>query len=322
MKKILLFLGCLVALPVWAQDTFKGEDFDNQSEIIVQNAYETNRCQAVRIAPRWYLTAAHCVMSQCYNQSCDIIVNMLQGDLYASAIVHHNETKHKRVFPHPDYKDGKIKSVRTDLALILFDPAKTDYFFKLTPINKELSRREFNKLLKEVNYSEQRQRWDTLEHGYAKLYAVSNAMNRRVLKTVAVPDLKSDTQLIGSEFYYFDKLKHYIGLDIGVDKGLSGAGVVVPGGGIIGIVSTVTGQEQPSENKNAQWGQKKKNKYFLFTPINHDNEQFIKLHLTAAESQFIVPMDPKVAEITEAQLENVFADFASAEKNNIISEKK
>lgn len=322
MKKI-LFLAMLAALPVWAQDTFKGEDFDNQSEITVQGADGISRCQAVRIAPRWYLTAAHCVVSQCDNQSCDIIVDMLQGDLYASAIVHHNELTHKRVYVHPDYRDGKIKSVPSDIALILFDPKKTDYFFRLNSANKELSWSEFKKLLKHPLYSEQRDRWAALEEGHTKLYVVSNALDRRVLKPIAVPDLKTDTQLVGEGFYYFDKLKHYIGPNMDVDKGMSGSGVVVPGGGIIGIVSTVAGQGASAPaGKQTAAEKKKAGQYFLFTPINHDNENFLRAHLNYVEKQYIVPMDPKIAEITEERLENVFGDFAAAEQAGAIADKK
>ena len=332
MKKILLFLGCLAAFPVWAQDAFSGEDFDNQSKIIVQDEYDASRCQAVRIAPKWYLTAAHCVMAKCDKKSCDIIVDMLQGDIYASAVVHHNESTHKRVFIQQDYKDGKIKSVRADLALIFFDPAPADYFFKLSAINKELSWTEFNKLLKQPGYSEQRERWQALENSRAKLYVVTNAMDRHVLQPIAVPDVSTDTQLVGTGFYYFDKLKYYIGPDMGVDSGLSGSGVVVPGGGIIGVVSTVAGQGTSKKDAEKVQGA---NKYFLFTPINHDNEEFIKGVFNMAKSApkswnitsvgklpQLVSMDPKIAAMTEERLEEIFPDFAAAQEKGAIADKQ
>ena len=316
---------CFTALGAGAQEGFKGENFDNQSQIIIQDDKEAKRCQATRIAPKWYLTAAHCVRPFC-DKECMVVVDMLQGEVYASAVVRHKDG-HARVFVPPTYHPGMGKSIRSDIALIFFDPPEEDYFFQVTRTGQELSRAEFNKLLSQSEYADQRAQWNALERSRAKLYTVNNSVSRKLLTPVAVPDLRDETQLVGSGFYYFTALHYYIGPDLGIEKGMSGSGVVVPGGAIVGVVSAALSRgpivwynekDEPAGQINGD--------YFLFTPISGENAAFIQAKMKSVSSPgpfpYIVPVDGQIAEQTTAKLQEVFGQFKSADEVLAVEEKK
>ena len=308
MRKILPFLVCLAALSVWGQENFKGKDFFNQHEIIVQGGGESSRCQAVRIAPKWYLTAAHCVLPQC-EKACDVVVHLLQEDVYASAVVHHKENTHERVFAQGNHIDDKLKNVGSDVALIFFDPSKSDYSFEMPSLNKKLGWSEFTKWLKQTGHNDY---WESLEKRCAKLYEIPNAMDQHVLKPIAVPDIATDTWLSGTGFYYFNQLQHYIGPDIGVNHGMSGSGVVIPGGGIIGVVSSSLIRESSEQSGKAE---SVGDGYFFFAPINQVNRDFIWSVLSSAVSSpgrlpEILSASPQIAVPTDVRLEEVFGSFA------------
>ena len=310
MKKFLILGLFVCALPLWGENHFKGEDFDNQSEIIVRGAGESSRCQAVRIAPKWFLTAAHCVSPQC-DKACDIQVNLLQGDVYAAARVHHHENTHKRVWVQSSHEDDKLKSAGSDVALFFFDPAKSDYSFELPALNKKMGWKEFTKWLKQTGHSEY---WDTLQGSCAKLYTIPNAIDQRVKQEIAVPDIAAGTWTSGTGFYYFNSLQHYIGPDIGVSHGMSGSGVIVPGGGIIGVV--VSSLTQEDSHPSAEMLESGPGGYFLFAPINQKNRDFIESVLNGSgisspgKMPEIVTAGPGIVIPTDAKLEDVFGGFA------------
>ena len=124
MKKI-LFLSFLLFFSVGAraaqdEPVFFAEDFLNQSVITVQNDRSGQQCHAVRILPKWYLTAAHCVRPYC-DKACTVTFHLLQGPLQAMADVPHASSDPK-VFTPRQYHLDDAKNVRYDVALIRFDP--------------------------------------------------------------------------------------------------------------------------------------------------------------------------------------------------------
>ena len=95
-------------------------------------------------------------------------------------------------------------------------------------------KKDFLKTLNKSEYAEQRAQWQALASARPKLLVVPDESARHVRQPLAVPDLRSgsiffrDSQT--ADFYYFPQLHHYMGGNFGVEKGMSGGGVVLPGG--------------------------------------------------------------------------------------------
>ena len=94
MKKIFLFLLCFALSPyLIAEVSFvnvkneesynSAKDFTNTYEINLNkhNTGELVKCQAVRLARNWFITAAHCVKNAC-ESGCSFQARLLVGPNY------------------------------------------------------------------------------------------------------------------------------------------------------------------------------------------------------------------------------------------------
>ncbi len=93
------------------------EDFYHTFEYYISGGGQNSKCQATRIAPRWFATAAHCVKELCAS-SCEIRMDLLDTPVSAMAEVQHS-AKNPSVFVHPGYKKEQL--VKGDFALIRLD---------------------------------------------------------------------------------------------------------------------------------------------------------------------------------------------------------
>ncbi len=333
MKKILLGCMLLFGAGLQAEQTpvFFGEDFANQSVLFTQNSKGSKQCQGLRISSKWYLTAAHCVRPYC-DKECQITVQLLQGPLQASAVLRHTAVA-PRVFVPPAYRPGSGRGIRTDLALIRFDPAEEDYFFYETASKQALDKGSFIKRLNASEYADQRGQWQALENARPKLLSVNNSVSRRILFPLAVPDLREGGIFFkqsAGDFYYFTELRHYMGPNFGVEKGMSGSGVVLPGGDVIGVVSASlnnTGKLVTyNENDEPVGSVPYSSDYFLFTPISRQNAAFIRATVNsfheAGPGPRIVSINSHYAEPSPAKVQEVFSDIASAEEVVSVKERQ
>ena len=323
MKKILICLFCGVSLCATAKEepAFFAEDFANQSMIYVQGDKTSQSCQAVRILPEWYLTAAHCVSPVC-NRQCQIRVQLLSGELDVSAIVKH-QTGTPQVFVPASYHGAETRSIRADIALIHFNPSEEEYMFLDVPHKAQVDQAAFIKLLNQSKYAFQRGQWQALEQARPKLLVIPHSINRKLSFPIAVPDLRSGElyfkQSAGADFYYFTQLHHYIGPNFGVERGMSGGGVVLPGGTVVGVVSAslnhnayITAYKETDEPVQTH---AMASNYFLFTPISRENAAFIQATIASYPKHSGTPRVSSVngyyAQPTSAKLEDIFAEFSS-----------
>lgn len=337
MMKKWIFILCLVCPAVFASGAdnapgFAAEDFANQSVIVAQDAKNAKQCQAVRITPKWYLTAAHCVRPFC-DKECMVTVQLLQGDLQAAAQIYHSSAS-PAVFVPREYRPGNAKNIRHDIALVRFEPRAQDYFFYDARNKKALDEEAFFKELKSSAHSDAYRQWTALQKARPKLLSVTDAFNRRVTQPLAVPDLRQDGIFFRSnyadDFYYFTELRHYMGGNFGVEKGMSGSGVVLPGGDVIGVVSSsLNGGAKVvayDENDEPSAAMPYSADYFLFTPLSRKNVNFIRA--TAASFRDGAPQ-PRFANITGRQavqtdqtVKTVYAGAFTAEEIAGAKEKK
>ena len=320
MKKI-LFLSFLLFFSVGvraAQDkpVFFAEDFLNQSVITVQNDRSGQQCHAVRILPKWYLTAAHCVRPYC-DKACTVTFHLLQGPLQAMADVPHASSDPK-VFTPRQYHLDDAKNVRYDVALIRFDPRPEEYFFYDARAKLALEEKDFLKTLNKSEYAEQRAQWQALASARPKLLVVPDESARHVRQPLAVPDLRSgsiffrDSQ--AADFYYFPQLHHYMGGNFGVEKGMSGGGVVLPEGHVIGVVSANLNSQGRimvyNEKDEAVGYMPYSSDYFLFTPISRQNATFIRGTIASfhepGRSANLANISPREAERSDVTLQTAF----------------
>ena len=326
MKKLFILFLISVSTGLWAvqaeeEPLFSAEDFANQSVIIVQDERTSQKCQAVRITPQWYLTAAHCVVPAC-DKTCEVMVHLLQGDLQAQAILLHS-TAEPRVFP---YYPKNRNQVRSDIALIRFNPKKEDYFFYDVKNKQQLDWDEFQAVLKRSEHRDARNQWELLAEARPVIYSITNSVSRQLLQPVMVPEVRPDGLYFqmrgGNGFYYFTELRAYMGHNFGVKKGQSGSGVVFPGGAIVGVVSSslnTDGHIVLYDGENNPVGEiPYASDYFLFTPINRDNEAFINATIKSVANSGvlprIVPINTSYARQTTAKVQDVFGEFSSGDE--------
>ncbi len=330
MKKCVLIYFSFISLVVGAvqvpqEPVFTAEDVANQSAIVVQNDREVQQCQAVRIAPQWYLTAAHCVYPFCAKE-CSITVQLLQGNLQAQAVLYHSQEM-PRVFVPAAYYPGTGKSIRSDVALLGFDPAEEDYFFYEVRDKKELDRASFEKYLKKAGYEESREQWQALQKARPTLWSVTNSVSRKLVLPIAVPDLRSDgiyiREQINGGFYYFTELRHYLGPNFGIEKGMSGSGVIFPGGAVVGVVSASLSNESTlviyNEKDEPVRTLPYSSNYFMFTPISRENKSFIEATAKSYRHRFgvepkILPIHTSYAQQTSQRVQEVFGELHSSEE--------
>lgn len=279
----LLFSALCLPVGLCAQETpsFFAEDFLNQSLIVTSDGKQAKQCQAVRILPNWYLTAAHCVRPYC-DKECRVTVTLLSGKLQASANVYHSSSENS-VFVPRQYRPGTSSNIRYDMALIHFNPLPQDYTFYDAAGNKFLDKESFLQKLKSSSFTDEYKQWKALQNARPKLIQVSNAMTRLLEYPIAVPKLRPDGIFFQHSdtkpFYYFTELQYYMGKNFGVEKGMSGSGVIMQGGDVVGIVSASlsTGDSLIIyDNTDQEIGTVPYSEdYFMFTPFNRQNVSFI-----------------------------------------------
>lgn len=334
MKKLILsilFLAVICGAPGYAAG-FSAEDFANQSVIVAQSSSGAQQCQAVRISPKWYLTAAHCVRPVC-DKECTVTVNLLQGSLQAGAWVRHTAAD-PAVFVPRQYRPGNAKNIRYDIALLRFDPAGDDYFYYDALAQKTLDYQTFSDRLKSSAYADEYSQWTALQKARPRLLGVTDAFSRHVAKPLAVPDLRAGgiyfQQSQTDDFYYFTELRHYMGSNFGVEKGMSGSGVVAPGGDVIGIVSsslnTVNALVTYNEKDEPVGTVPYSADYFLFTPLNRQNINFIRATAASFRDQGRGPRTANVtadiAPQTDLTVQEAFLAAPTVEDITFSKEKK
>ena len=215
------------------------KDFTNTYEINL-NKHGSNdivKCQAVRLAKNWFITAAHCVKAPCENGSCSFQARLMVGPNYEADFTTTQGKKFsKKIFTFSKTKLG-AKEVLYDIALVYFDPKETKTVFK-DPLRKfYISEAEFlRRIPNKAVYLR------ALNGTHLPTILVFNTKKPVVLKRdLSIISIWSGKKELlknsDAPIFYSPKLSNIITRNFGVIKGISGSGVMTNTGELLGIVS-------------------------------------------------------------------------------------
>ena len=251
MKKHIFLIGllCCLSLVVIAgvdfvtisdEEQYKSvKDFTNTYEININqhNTKEILKCQSVRLAKNWFITAAHCVNNVCTQNDCSFQARLLVGPNYeADFTTTHGSRFGKKIYTFSKTKIGK-KEVLYDIALIYFDPRDTKLIWKDPRYNSPLTENIFlRRIPNRADYVRA-----VNGTNLPTILKVNSTTPKILTKDLSIVSIWSGQrnllQSTHSPIFYSPDLSIYVTKNFGVVKGISGSGVMTNTGELVGIVS-------------------------------------------------------------------------------------
>lgn len=231
-------------------------------------------CQATRIGPHWFVTAAHCVKDVC-RKSCTIEMDLMDTPVSVKATGWHDANYHYSVFVHPGYK--KTNAAKDDFALIRLDikNAPKNYYQRGSarqPYHLRLSSQQFFAWLR---------RYPAAHKQYQQLFNFSSPEivefeggNYEILRTLSVVAILNGTRVVKQSrtpVYYVKDLGYAYTHDFGIRKGMSGSGVLTNKRELLGIIAANVIQNY-YRNRRQISGQN----WFMFPVFNEEVIAFMK----------------------------------------------
>ena len=255
MKKLFLFFVCILTIPLWAEVSVisvtdetkhtQKEDFYHTFEYYISGEGQNSKCQATRIAPRWFATAAHCVKELCKNV-CKIRMDLLDTPVSVFADSVHS-TQKPNVFVHPNYSKGQF--VKNDFALIRLDlnRASKMYYRRANTKNKNnaaMSEKQFSAWLARNPQARSKYR-HALSPQLPSIAVFDNAnyVLDRKMSVISIFSGKREVKTDPYPVYYVKELGYAYTQNFGIRKGMSGSGVMTNTGELIGIISAYVGAD-------------------------------------------------------------------------------
>lgn len=328
MRYFTYFLAFLCVLPVLAYGQEDAAPQINAEAFLAQKSFTVwpderssgskvpaARCQAVRLAPDWYITAAHCVYDFCAeNRSCVIQFDLAQSPdpLFAQARVH-SDSSRRNVFIYPGYNPRQNRSSSFDVALIRFAPGKDGYLFMDVSKDKEITRAEFEKKLS--FYPETQAQWNAPA---PRLLTFDAAVSARITQPIAVPRAQNGhiswLYNAAGQAFFISEVQHCLSNAFGVKQGNSGGGVFTAQGDLIGIVS------MSLQNKNGavaftnadgkkQFTLQEADSYFIFTGFSSAVLSFVRQYIPRVA---FVGAVPYAAELTDEKFNRIISALDGA----------
>jgi hypothetical protein len=204
------------------------------------------KCQAVRIKEDWFLTAAHCFKEHCKGE-CSIQVMLISKPDYNIAM----RTEHTSMIGSPFklYSKESEDSVAYDIALIHFDPKKTEFIYIVTESNGKQYRYDDKddknakeKFLKKIGLSPLEYDKAINRDSFPKLLVLKAETPKLLKRALIVPSIWGEkSEILSTNGYvYYSPQKHYLYTNnFGIRQGISGSGVFTDKGELVGIVSSV-----------------------------------------------------------------------------------
>ena len=285
LKKLFLLLLCLGALCfAWAEvsvlsvtDEDKHQnttDFYHTYEYYIMGDNEGTKCQATRIAPHWFATAAHCVKERC-DKGCTLRMDLMDTPVSVLAQTTHSP-RHRAVFIHPGYKPSTW--AKDDFALIKLDVRNAEklYYRRATakePQNVGIQKQEFLAWLK--SHPQAKRKYNkALSPELPPLVDFSVSRNYQIDRKLSVVSIFSGVRKVKkatAPVYYISSLGYAYTTNFGIQKGMSGSGVMTNTGELIGIISAfIDAQKKQGAKTLAQYD------WFVFPVFNASIIEFMR----------------------------------------------
>lgn len=283
MKNLFLGLLFLAAGPLYAEVSVisvtdetkhtQKEDFYHTFEYFITSGKKSSKCQATRIAPRWFATAAHCVKDLCAS-SCEIRMDLLDTPVSALAETTHT-AKNPSVFVHPNYRENQL--VKDDFALLRLDLTRAPkiYYRRATakkPQNVMLSEKQFAAWLAR-NPRANAQYRHVLSPQLPPIAVFDNAnyVLDRKLSVISIFNGQRKVKTDPNPVYYVKDLGYAYTQNFGIRKGMSGSGVMTNTGELVGIISAYVGADLYKGKQKI-----KHENLFMFPVFNEDLISFMR----------------------------------------------
>ncbi len=276
MKKIIFLLLGMSALSLWAEVSVLSvtdedkhrtkEDFYHTYEYFVTSPSAQAKCQATRIAPRWFATAAHCVKDVC-RQGCTIRMDLMDSAVSVLAQGEHS-SKNSTVFVHPGYREGTL--VQNDFALIKLDVqnAPKTYYRRATkknPQNRAMKETDFLAWLAK-NPRAKAQYKHALRPVLPPLVDFTASRNYEIdrkLSVISIFGRNREIKQATHPVYYVHSLGYAYTTNFGIRKGMSGSGVMTNTGELVGIISSNVDENWYKDGKQVSHKE-----WFMFPVFN------------------------------------------------------
>ncbi|MBO4707216.1 MAG: hypothetical protein J5594_01490 [Elusimicrobiaceae bacterium] len=214
------------------------KDFTNTYEINLNKhgLEKIVKCQAVRLAKNWFITAAHCV-EPCMNDTCSFQARLLVGTNYEADFTTTNGKDFSKKIFRFDKTRLDTKEILYDIALIYFDPKETKTVFKDPLRMHNITEAEFlRRIPNRAVYVR------ALNGTHLPTILVMNTRRplaiKRNLSVISIWSGKKDIlKNSDSTVFFSPKLSAVVTENFGVIQGISGSGVMTNTGELLGIVS-------------------------------------------------------------------------------------
>ncbi len=284
MRNFWLSLIYLLALPLGAEvsvisvtDTTQHsqkEDFYHTFEYFISSpGKQSAKCQATRIAPRWFATAAHCVYDLCQKQ-CTLQVDLLEQPVSVLASVLHT-AKNPAVFVHPNYNPQQVP--QDDFALFRLDLYRAPKMYYRRASNNSqpnmvVSEADFTGFLNKNRRAKSQYR-HVLSPSFPPIaeFDPGNYVLDRNLSVIAIFDGKREVKPNPYPVYYVKELGYAYTSNFGIRKGMSGSGVMTNTGELVGIISAMKGADWFRGNKKTMHVD-----WFVFSVFNQSLVSFMR----------------------------------------------
>lgn len=256
MKHILYIVLCLLVPPVYGEVNVmmvtdedkhtRKEDFYHTFEYFIESpGLQGSKCQATRIAPRWFATAAHCVAELC-QKKCTIHMDLLDKPVSVLATTTHTVSK-PQVFIHPGYKPSQF--VKDDFALIRLDlnRAPKTYYRRSSKEgipHQGMSEKQFSAWMARnpKTHSQYRHVLSPVLPPIGIFDDMNLVMDRNI-SVISIFNGKREVKLDSHPVYYVKALGYAYTTNFGIRRGMSGSGVMTNTGELIGIISAYVGAD-------------------------------------------------------------------------------
>ena len=255
----------------------KKEDFSHTFEYLItpigQMSGQVGKCQATRIAKRWFATAAHCVVEHC-KKGCEIRMDLVEANTSAWVSTTHT-LKKPTVFWHPGFTFNTF--VKNDFALIYLDldNAPVTYYRRGTsdnPVNMIIPKEKFSTFLSK-NRAARLALYRVYHPSFPALMIFDDGNYKldRILSVISIFDGRRDVKINKNSVYYVKDLGFAYTKNFGVRKGMSGSGVMTNTGELIGVISGTFHSEHFLQGKKQG-----EEDFFMFLVFNKSVADFMQ----------------------------------------------